>query len=269
MNEWSQEEIDFVKENHIKMSVNEIANVLNRTHSSVENKKSKLGLKGERKYIFNMDFFENPLNEISAYWLGFIGADGYIASHKEMAIQLKSDDYEHLKKFNKSLNGNIPVTFFEKKPRIICGKPTGVSNLCQIRIFSKKIVSDLNILGVHSNKSLDFQFPNLESESLMWAFIRGYFDGDGSLYYDKTRNQLRAKITSGSKFFRESFSDFLKKFGIKTYITGEGEGFDCGITGKESTRIFLSKIYDDSDIYLDRKYKKYQNYKHLFGLIEQ
>lgn len=268
MRDWTKEEVDFVKENHINMSVNEIALRLGRTHSSVENKKGKLGLKGERKYNFNMEFFESPLNEISSYWLGFIGADGYISSHKEFSIQLKSTDYEHLKKFNKSMGGNIPVTFFEKKPGMIDGKPIPACKICQIRIYSTKMVSDLINLGILPNKSLIFKFPNLDNEALMWSFIRGYFDGDGSVYYDERSNQLRTKITSGSKVFREGFSDFLKPYGIKTYMTAKGDGLDCGITGKESTRIFLSKMYDNSNMHLDRKYNKYQNYKYLFGLSE-
>lgn len=259
MLEWTEEEINFVKENHLRMSVLEIANKLGRTHSSVENKKGKLGLKGERKHQFNYDFFKAPFDECSAYWLGFIYADGYISSYKELAIQLKSDDFEHLKKFNICLNGNIPVTFFDKQPRYIKGKYTGVSHLCQIRIFSKEMVSDLDALGVHMKKSNNIEFPFFEDSWLEWSFFRGYFDGDGSIYYDKRSNQLRAKITTGSESFRTSASNFLESHGIKTYING----LDCGITGKESHRILFGNMYDHATIYLDRKYKKYINYRHL------
>ena len=265
--EWKKEEIDFVLENHPKMSIKEMAKQLGRSESSVENKRCKLGLKNERKYMFNINFFKTPLNEFSAYWLGFICADGYISSYKEVAIQLQKDDFEHLKKFNKCLNGNIPITFFEKKPRYIKEKFTGISYLCQIRIFSKEMVSDLNLLGVYKNKSLDINFPELDNDYLIWCFIRGYFDGDGSIYYDKRSNQLRAKITSGSINFKKSFQEFLNKYNIKTFISKEG--FDCGLTGKESHRIFFSNIYNNANIFLDRKYKKYKKYKHLYGFNEQ
>lgn len=265
--EWKNEEVEFVLNNHIKMSIKEMAKYLGRSESSVENKRCKLGLKNERKYNFNIDFFKNPLNEFSAYWLGFIYADGYISTPKEVAIQLKNDDFEHLKKFNKCLDGNIPVTFFEKKPRYIKEKYTGTSYLCQIRIFSKEVVSDLNKLGVYQKKSLTIKFPKLDNDYLTWCFIRGYFDGDGSLYYNKNGNQLRAKITSGSPNFINYFSEFLKKFNIKTYITG----YDCGLTGKESHRLFFDLLYDNekAKVFLDRKYKKYKTYKHLLGLNKQ
>ena len=263
--EWKKEEIDFVLKNHPKMSIKEMAEYLGRTQSSVENKRCKLGLKNERKYNFDIDFFKSPLNEFSAYWLGFIYADGYISSHKELAIQLQKDDFEHLKKFNKCLGGNIPVTFLEKNPRYIKGKFTGISYLCQIRIFSTELVFDLNLLGIHKNKSLDIEFPKLENDYLTWCFIRGYFDGDGSIYYDNTRNMLRGKITCGSPDFIESFREFLKKFNINTYVSKDK--LDCGISGKESYKNFYSNLYDNANIFLDRKYKKYQKYKHLLASI--
>jgi len=266
---WNKDEEDFLFRNHESMSVQEIADILKRSHSSVENKKSKMGLKGVRKYNFNFDFFKYPLNEVSAYWLGFISADGYISSNKEFAIQLKEDDFEHLKKFNKDLSGNIPVTFSKKKERYICGKVTPESKLCQIRIFSTQMVSDLANLGVYANKSKTIRFPRFLDDKMTWCFLRGYFDGDGSIYYDLSSNQLRAKITSGSKDFRDGFCEFLKRFGIKTYVTEQGSGLDCGVTGKECHKIFFSNLYDNSSVFLDRKYKKYKKYKHLYGLCEQ
>jgi DNA-binding transcriptional regulator WhiA len=264
MKDWTEIEVGFIKENHEKLSIKEIAEYLGRTHSSVENKTHKLGLKADRKYSFNTDFFKNPLNEYSAYWLGFIYADGYL-SHKELGIQLQKDDHEHLKKFNKCLNGNIPVTFLEKQPRYIKEKHTGTSYLCSIRVFSTEVTKDLNNLGATPKKSMIIDFPSLDNDYLTWCFIRGFFDGDGSIYYDKLRNEFRGKVTSGSPKFLKSFSEFLNKFGIRTYITD----LDCGISGKESHRIFFSNIYENANIYLDRKYKKYQNHKYLLGLSKQ
>jgi intein/homing endonuclease len=247
------------------MSNREMAVYLGRTNSSVENKKGRLGLKGERKYQYDYDFFSSPLTEYSAYWIGFIAADGYVSDDgKAVGITLKKDDFEHLKKFNKCLGGNIPTTFRTRKSSDYNGKTFPVREQCTIRIYNKEMVKDLNAYGIVPRKSLVLKFNNFESDYLTWCYIRGYFDGDGSVYYDKRSNQLRTKITSGSLDFRKSFCEFLNKFGIKTYMTGQGEGLDCGITGKESTRIFLSKMYDNSSIHLDRKYKKYQNYKCLW-----
>jgi len=265
--EWTEEDIKFLKDNYITMTTRELANSLDRTYSSVENKRGKLGLKDERKYNFDFDFFKDPLTEHSAYWLGFIGADGYVSDEgKSLGITLKNDDYEHLKKFNKTLNGNVPVVFRERVATVISGRQTGIRKQCSIRLYSTEMVKDLYSYGIVPRKSLIIEFPPIKDDYLLWCYIRGYFDGDGSLYYDKRSNQLRAKITSGSYSFIESFSEYLKRFEIKTYITSNKT--DCGITGKECTRLFLSKIYDNANIYLDRKYKKYKKYKYLFGFNE-
>lgn len=259
--EWQEKEVDFVRKNHLKMSVREIAKCLGRTHSSVENKKGKLGLKGERKYQFDFDFFKPPINEFSAYWIGFIAADGCVTSDgKSISIELKEDDFEHLKKFNKCLNGNIPVTFRERKPTDIKGKHTEIRKQASIRVFNTDMVKDISLYGITPKKSLDLEFQNFRNDDITWCYIRGYFDGDGSIYYDKNSNQLRAKITSGSINFIKEFRNYLDEFSIKTYVNG----MDCGITGKISTKILLSKMYDNANIYLDRKYKKYQNYKYLW-----
>ena len=259
--EWSETEVIFLKDNYEKMSYRQIGEFLERTQSSVENKANKTGIKQEKKYKFNSSFFKAPLNEYSAYWVGFIAADGYISKdYKSIGISLKKDEYEHLKMFNKHLEGNVPVDFRTRKPCIFAGKNIPEREQCSIRIYSKEIVCDLLVYGVTPRKSLTLEFPKIENTSLLWCYLRGYFDGDGSVYYDKNHNQLRTKITCGSPLFIESFRKFLNKFEIKTYVAG----MDCGITGKKDTQIFLSNLYDNANVYLERKYKKYQNYKYLW-----
>lgn len=261
--EWNKKEIEFLVKNYEKMSYREIGKFLGRTRSSIANKAHKLGILQEKKYKFNADFFKNPLNEYSAYWLGFISADGYISKdNKELGITLKASDCEHLKKFNKDIEGNIPVTIRTRKQTSYMGKNIPERDQCEIRVYSKDFVRDLCLYGIVPRKSLILEFPKIEDSDLMWHYIRGYFDGDGSIYYDKNSNQLRTKITCGSSLFVKGFREYLDKYNIKTYVSSGG--IDCGITGKESTRILLSNMYDNASIYLERKYKKYQNYKYLW-----
>lgn len=264
--EWTEKEIEFLLTNYEKMSYKNIGKELKRSQSSVENKAHKIGVKQNKKYHFNSEFFKPPLNERSAYWIGFIAADGFVSEDgKELSIELIKSDDMHLKKFNKDLRGNIPVFYKTKKPRYIKGKYTGESEICKIRVYNKLLVSDLNFLGIFPRKSLSIKFQNLKNDLLTWSYIRGFFDGDGTLYYDKRSNQLRCKVSCSSPDFREEFQVFVNKLGIKTYEDDGG----VGITGKECTRMFLSNIYDNATIYLDRKYKKYQNYKYLFGFNKQ
>lgn len=63
------------------------------------------------------------------------------------------------------------------------------------------------------------QFPYLIPKTLYIPFIRGYFDGDGSLTYSYT-NKGKTKITVstnfiGTKSFLQSLQDILLEYNIK------------------------------------------------------
>mgnify|MGYP003859489609 CR=1 FL=1 len=55
------------------------------------------------------------------------------------------------------------------------------TNLKSFTINSKTIVQDLCILLniIPGKKSHSICWPKLENDELYWAFLRGYFDGDG------------------------------------------------------------------------------------------
>jgi hypothetical protein len=59
--------------------------------------------------------------------------------------------------------------------------------MAKLLIRNSKLWEDLNKWGCVPNKSLILKFPDSEifnnDESLILSFIRGYFDGDGSLGY--------------------------------------------------------------------------------------
>ena len=132
---WTEEEISFVKENLYKMTYEEMSKYLNRTPVSIGVKMKKLGIK-KSKYYCNYEFFKNIDTEEKAYWLGFLYADGWITVNEDansghVGIQLQKSDYEHLKKFNNSLNGNYNIEYGSKAS--FSGK---LHEYCKIRIYS-------------------------------------------------------------------------------------------------------------------------------------
>ena len=56
--------------------------------------------------------------------------------------------------------------------------------LYQFNISNEKIYDDVVSLGLTPNKSLTMQFPNMPNEFIR-HFIRGCWDGDGSVFVDK------------------------------------------------------------------------------------
>ena len=71
---WTKEMLQYLTNNYNVLSISEIAKNMNLTKASVSCKASKLGL--TKKDKGNEDIFANINNELSAYWLGFIYADG-------------------------------------------------------------------------------------------------------------------------------------------------------------------------------------------------
>jgi len=261
--EWTKDEIEYAKANRFENSYREIGKVLGRTRNAVMIKLNRLGLRLPEKYTFDKDFFEKIDSEEKAYWLGFIYADGYISNETEFAIHLKQEDEKHLEKLNKALRGNMQVKEFIKHLNVTDKD----YKMCSLRVYSKKIVQDLKNKGVTRNKSLSIEFPKLR-KPLIRHFIRGFFDGDGSIYLHKEKNHIRCKFTCASKIFVSELNNILNSLKIRTYIINESKtnkSKQLGITGKDSTKIFLEYIYDNSEIYLDRKYKFYYNNKNLLS----
>lgn len=56
--EWTKEEIDFLKNNYLKMTNKEIGEKINRTTHAVQIKLSKLGWKRPERYYYDKDFLK-------------------------------------------------------------------------------------------------------------------------------------------------------------------------------------------------------------------
>lgn len=253
---WNDKDIQFLKENYNKYTAREIGDKIGRSKNAVALKLNKLGIVVS-KYNYNKNYFDIIDTEEKAYWLGFMYADGYVVYSKEsrnheVSIELKASDYEHLIKFNKSLNGNIQVGFKERER---WGK---LHKICYIRFYSKDLADGLTKNGCIENKTFFIKMPNIE-EKLKKHFIRGFFDGDGSVYHRKDRNGIYANFTSASYDFLVEIRVYLFDLGINSYIVKDREHYQLRIYGKKFTMIFLEHIYGNSIIYLNRKFKIFDN----------
>lgn len=264
-NVWSKDEINFIIANYKNMTNNEIANELNRTKQAVAVKISKLNLKRESKYKFDRNKFETIETEYDAYWLGFLYADGYISSSCTrsywIGVELQECDLAHLKKFNKYMNSNMHIdTTYKKSP-----SSNNISKIYKLCYTSKQLYENLEKCGCVRRKSKIITMPfNVVPNELMRHFIRGYFDGDGScgIYHHSERKYLkypRASITCGSKQFVTELKSYLLKHDITCCLTNDRHSYKLCFGGKENVIKFLRYMYDDSSIYLDRKFERYKN----------
>lgn len=259
---WTEKEIQFLKEHYLTMSRKELASALDRTESSVQNKMHKAGMAKPEKYNYNKRFFQNIDSEEKAYWLGFFFADGHTQKslerrYCEAAIMLGVKDKGHLKKLNKSLNGNIEVATRLKGTGFGDGK---LHEMATIRLYSVDLVNDLISWGCVPNKVKHMTFPTISKE-YYWSFIRGFFDGDGSISFNKQRQIPKCDFASTSYDFLQTIRGFLFEEKICSYYTQEKSGvWHLCINSMENCVEFLDKMYGDATIYLDRKYNRYIQY---------
>ena len=125
-------------------------------------------------------------------------------------------------------------------------------------IKDKQLHADLCKWGCVPNKTfLINKIPNIPRDYVS-HFLRGYFDGDGSLHYLKSTNNFRISFTCGSVEFLE---DIQKELGTSLSIRNE-KGTNSNylqISGRHQVERILNYLYKDSteSTRLDRKYDLY------------
>ena len=228
---------------------------------------------------FNENIFDYIDTEEKAYWLGFIYADGYIASIKKnqkpkyaFEICLKGDDVEHLHKFNKFIG--------HKKDNVKIGTVTvggKVYTRCRWSIANKHLWETLYSLGCVPNKSLILKFPDksiFKEEWLIIPFIRGYFDGDGCISLIKTKNVPSIIVSMlGTVDMLNPIKDLFFDHELVKNNDKNDKTYVYQLSQKQA-HVFLTVIYHKANIYLERKYNKFEEWKNCrpkvkaFGLLE-
>jgi hypothetical protein len=209
------------------------------------------------KRIYNVnDLFFNELNEKSAYWLGFIYADGYISKTENcIRITLSVKDEGHLLKFKNDIQSESPITYHMNR----YSENYPLTKKARVSIFSKQIKEDLSKLGCNPKKSLNCRFPELP-QNLIPHFIRGYFDGDGSVYTIKPYGRMRNSSIGISFIGTEEFIyvlkdklEFPKEKGIRKDKRLNVNIRILEFAGYNIVEKFRNYIYNNATVFLDRK----------------
>jgi hypothetical protein len=198
-----------------------------------------------RKYSVNENFFKEWSYDMS-YILGFWFADGCIYKSTFLLSQHKNDKY--------ILRNISKVMEYDHKLVKRCD-----SNVREIRIYSEKIVKDIKSLGGKEKKSLDVSFPNIPKEYFS-DFVRGYFDGDGSVSVSKDGKRLYTSFTTASSKFAYGFFDSLKKNvgglngGVSEKKRDNGKYYNIWFSKNDAIRLRDFMYSSKSKLRLKRKY---------------
>ena len=204
-----------------------------------------------RKYDLNENFFDSWTSAM-AYVLGFWFADGYMRKEKSYRVIFSGKDRDILIQILQAIKSNHPISLDVKK------------SCYSISLCSKKLYQDLVKLGGMRCKSKVIDFPTIPKKFLP-DFIRGYFDGDGSVFFveyirtkDKRQTrELRTNFTSGSRKLIEGIMKTLhRELGLslkKIGVFNGGGSLKLGYGMKDSDSLLHYMYYDKFPIGLKRK----------------
>lgn len=218
---------------------------------------NELMRKRTSKYVKDETVFEEINNEEKAYWLGFLYADGYVSNNDNIELSLQKQDKNHLDKFKLFLKTDTPI----KLKRIKLNNKEFISY--RLIICSKKINNDLIQKGCINKKSLTLTFPNenILPKEFRRHFIRGYVDGDGCITRSGVKNPQTTLKVEGTEFFLKDVAKIIKEdTGIEISSikkSNRGQHWTLAVAGNIKTIKALNYLYDNSNIYLDRKKDKY------------
>jgi dUTP pyrophosphatase len=167
--------------------------------------------------------------EEKAYLLGWMATDGTISkSSWVIDISMDKSDVECLETLRDIVCEDLPIknkTGTNRKSLLICSKQVSLDVCRHLQIEGSKVV----------------KFPELSSEDLQWAFIRGLFDGDGWV------QDLSCGIASTSAFMKEKIGEISKV----PHIIHQGAIEFSGLNALD----FLGRMYNNcGGLRLARKY---------------
>lgn len=281
-NEYSQEIIDKVIDNYVNKHMGRLASgrefglsdravkkilkdagIRLRTHREatiLRNKKLK-------KYDNNSNYFSTESPNM-AYIMGFIAADGTIRKNSNsIKITVSRRDRELLEKIKEEVGIEVEVKDFTTNQGYDCST---------LEWTDQKHKEDLAKYSIVPEKTFVLRPPTKLKREYWIDYIRGYFDGDGSINNIKNSNgrgngSIRWQVCSATKelidwivdFFNEEYG--IPKVNVQTRIRNHEKPLYIVQYSSRASRMIYKVLYSESSLYLARKKEIFDN---LMTLIE-
>ncbi|MEK6927291.1 MAG: LAGLIDADG family homing endonuclease [Nanoarchaeota archaeon] len=210
--------------------------------------------------LFQIPVTPKEITSDLSYFLGLMSTDGHIQVIKQrwlyrvMMYTSEKEEVEMIlniikKLFSYTASVRARKTGFSKRPNY------------EIYISSKKIALFLNSLGIPIGaKSYNLLVPKMffeNKQEYFWDYLRGVFDGDGSIVF--SNNNFSFKISSGSVRFLEGINKILIEKGFKNFKISKQDEYVWILRTniKENIKQLYSCIYNNSSFFYPRKQLKW------------
>ena len=222
------------------------------------------------------DFFKEINTEEKAYILGFFCADGAISNKKTFSIRIGLKDVNLLLDIRRALKSNHAISIIAVSHGFL--KKDGTPPLaCNLSITCPQIISDIKAHNIPVDKTHELTFPTGIPSNLIRHFIRGYFDGDGSVFLKENKRFLKTKeypegylwenlsigvSMVGTSSFLESVAQYLRPLTGQRGNVREDKKKHCSsfLFSRNSCLNIYHYFYDDATIWLERKKKVFEDY---------
>jgi intein/homing endonuclease len=217
---------------------------------------------GNKKYYdINTSLFKTINTEAGAYFLGLLYADGNVQIKNSaycVSLKLKSNDQCIIEKFRDIMSPSSSVKITRNK--------NSANTYSYFRVNQKEVCEQLISHGCMPNKSLILKFPTTVPNELIHHFLRGYSDGDGTIYKNKFKNKKTVntiwKIVSTKQFCEQVAKILKEQLDINCSQSLSRPQTNkittvLSVGGNLQSRKVLDWLYQDATIYLPRKHEKY------------
>ncbi len=201
-----------------------------------------------RRHHVNEYVFDS-FTEESAYWLGFLLADGNIGDTgrnrkaRQLRCTLQERDVGHLEMLRIWLGSTHPMKYLPDKKAWL------------LRITSKRLVRPLEEAGWYGfKKHGDVSILNAVPYNLQSHLIRGMIDGDGYIGYDGKWRFGFVDLHYDVVHWVQSW--FMDNAGVKrTKINHPSMAYTFYYTGNIQVPRLMNLLYANCTVALDRKLK--------------
>lgn len=210
----------------------------------------------QKKYKLNIHYFDKIDTEDKAYFLGLLYADG-CNSGENIQISLSGKDSEILNKISNNF-------YFNERP--LLKEELSKKNINHQDRFTL-VISDQNILksfekwGIVRDKTFRLDYPEFLNDDLFNHFLRGCFDGDGSVFLSE--EYINVSIVGYKELLEKLKNKIENILNIKLNLY-PNEKNDKTHELKTSNMLYVKHMYDfmykNSNYYLNRKHDIFESY---------
>lgn len=229
-------------------------------------RKEKVTRKNGKQVTLNHDYFENIDTESKAYFLGLLMADGSLQKVKNsinsysyhIGIALNTEDEKVIDIFRKEVETDLKIRRYNRKYE---NRKSRWESKLELR--SEKMFNDLSRLGKKPMKlETCLEVPKLKEE-LIWHFIRGYFDGDGTIYRAKNYDRPIIAFYGTFEFLNSLKKEISKVIDINRLNVHKKKDVNISmltISKIHEIQFIYNKFYENANVFMDRRKNKFDQF---------